>query len=93
MKGLGLAKLKTLIPSFYQESKVLVEVIKKKCDYKSNDYDISQPISMATMEMIGKSALGVTFNAQRNGQNEFVEAIHTVFYVRYLFIQRILFVQ
>lgn len=79
VKDLGVVKLKSLIPSFYHETNVLIEVIQKKCDIKSNDCDISQPINMATMEMIGKSALGVTFNAQLDGHNKFVEALHTVF--------------
>lgn len=81
---MSLAKLKSLIPSFYQESKVLVERLLEKCDPESKDCDISQPISMATMEIIGKTALSVTFNAQQDGRNKFVEAIHTIFYVCHL---------
>lgn len=76
---MGLTKLMSMIPTFYQEAKVLVEVVQKERDIKSNDCNISHPISMATMEMIGKSALGVAFNAQRNGQHKFVEALHTYF--------------
>jgi len=36
---------------------------------------------MATMEMIGKTALGVTFNAQTGGCNQFVEHLQTAMHV------------
>lgn len=84
VKGLGIVKLKSLIPLFYQEAKVLVNISPEKCDVKSKDCDISQPIAMATMEMIWKSVLGVTLYAQRDGRHKFVEALRTVFYVCYL---------
>lgn len=85
IKGLGVSKLKSLIPSLYQEAKVLVERMQEKCEPESGDCDISQPISMATMEMIGKTALGVRFNAQQDGHNKFVKAIDTLFGVCHLY--------
>jgi hypothetical protein len=38
---------------------------------------------MATMEMIGKTALGITFNAQTGGCNQFVEHLQTAMHVCY----------
>lgn len=58
IKCLGTAQLKSLIPSFYREANVLVGILRANRDLKPNDCDISEPISTATMEMIGLAALG-----------------------------------
>ncbi|XP_025192993.1 cytochrome P450 4C1 isoform X5 [Melanaphis sacchari] len=76
-KGFGFTLLKGFIPIFYEEALVLAEILRDNSDSKSKECDISVPISMATMEMIGKTALGVTFNAQKGGKNRFVENLFT----------------
>ncbi|XP_026805956.1 cytochrome P450 4C1-like [Rhopalosiphum maidis] len=80
-KGFSFKLLKAFIPIFYEEALVLAQILRDKSDSTSKECDISGPVSMATMEMIGKTALGVTFNAQKGGSNRFVEnlltAMHT----------------
>jgi len=83
-KGLNFSPTKSFIPIFYQEANVLAKILQEKC-LKSNECNISGPISMATMEMIGKTALGITFNAQTGGCNQFVEHLQTAMHVRFQF--------
>jgi len=80
-KGFSFKLLKEFIPIFYEEALVLAEILGDKSDSKSKECDISVPVSMATMEMIGKTALGVTFNAQKGGCNRFVENLLTAMHV------------
>lgn len=76
--GFTIPVIKSFIPIFYEEANVLNNILQTKCaDSKSNDCDISSPISMATMEMIGKTALGVQFNAQKSKYHRFVENLLT----------------
>jgi len=89
--GLNFSVIKSFVPIFYEEANVLSRILQKKRDLKINDCDISVPISMATMEMIGRTALDVTFNAQNGGRHLFVENLQIVMhvsknYVIYLFI-------
>jgi len=79
--GFNFTIIKSFIPIFYEESKVLNEILKKKYDLKSNECDISVPVSMATMEMIGKTALGVKLNAQNCGRHQFVDNLQTAMHV------------
>nr|QRY28565.1 cytochrome P450 CYP4CH2v2 [Sitobion avenae] len=76
-KGFSFKLLKEFIPIFYEEALVLAEILGDNSDSASKECDISVPVSMATMEMIGKTALGVTFNAQKGGCNRFVENLLT----------------
>lgn len=80
-KGFSFTILKSFIPIFFEEANVLANVLQEKCDLKSNECDVSVPVSMATMEMIGRTALGVTFNAQKGGRNRFVENLQTAMHV------------
>lgn len=80
-KGFSFKLLKAFIPIFYEEALVLAEILRDKSDSTSKECDISGPVSMATMEMIGKTALGVTFNAQKGGSNRFVENLLTAMHV------------
>ncbi|VVC25919.1 Cytochrome P450,Cytochrome P450, E-class, group IV [Cinara cedri] len=75
--GLSFSMIKSFIPIFYEEANVLSEILNKKCDLKSKECDISIPVSMATMEMIGKTALDVTFNAQNNSRHRFIDNLQT----------------
>ncbi|XP_050444345.1 cytochrome P450 4C1-like [Adelges cooleyi] len=50
----------------------------EKREIKSNDCEISCAIDMATMEMIGRTALGVKFNAQKNAKHVFAENLHVI---------------
>ncbi|XP_025192988.1 cytochrome P450 4C1 isoform X3 [Melanaphis sacchari] len=77
IRGFSFSSINSFIPIFYQEANVLAEILQEKCILKSNECNISGPVSMATMEMIGKTALGVTFNAQTGGCNQFVEHLQT----------------
>lgn len=75
--GFNFTIIKSFIPTFYAEAMVLSEMLRKKSDSKSNECDISVPISMATMEMIGRTAMGVKFNAQHGSGHRFVENVLT----------------
>ncbi|VVC29239.1 Hypothetical protein CINCED_3A013937 [Cinara cedri] len=76
--GFSFTIIKSFIPIFYEEANTLNNVLRAKCAISnSNDCDISFPVSMATMEMIGKTALGVKFNAQNGGCHRFVENLQT----------------
>lgn len=79
--GLSFSILKSFIPIFYEEANVLNKILQKKRNLKSNDCDISIPICMATLEMIGKTALDVTFNAQNGDRHLFVENLQTALHV------------
>lgn len=79
--GFNFTIIKSFIPIFYEEASVLKEILQKKCELESDDCDISVPVSMATMEMIGKTAFGVTFNAQNGGHHRFVENLQTAMHV------------
>jgi len=83
IKGFNFTTTKSFIPIFYQEANVLAKILQEKRVLKSNECNISGPVSMATMEMIGKTALGVTFNAQTGGCNQFVEHLQTAMHVCY----------
>lgn len=78
--GFTFSIIKSFIPIFYEETKVLIEVLEKNCDCEKK-CNISVPISLATMEMIGKTALGVKFNAQNGGRHRFVENLQTAMHV------------
>lgn len=73
--GFNFTIIKSFIPIFYAEAMVLSEILRKKSDSISNECDISTPVGMATMEMIGRTALGVKFNAQSGGHHRFVESV------------------
>lgn len=81
--GLSFIMIKSFIPIFYEEARVLSEILKKNCD-SEKECNISVPISLAIMEIIGKTALGVTFNAQKGGRNQFVDNLRTVMLVCYI---------
>lgn len=80
-KGFSFPIIKSFIPIFYEEVNVLEKILHNKRDSVSNECDISVPISMATMEMIGKTALGVQFNAQYYGHHRFIENLQTTMLV------------
>lgn len=82
--GFNFTIIKSFIPIFYEESMVLNKILQTKCN-SSNECDISIPVSMATMEMIGKTAMGVTFNAQNGGHHRFIENLKTAMAVRNFF--------
>lgn len=79
--GFNFTIIKSFIPIFYEEANVLNEILQKQRDLKSSECNISIPVSMATMEMIGKTALGVKFNAQNGGRHRFVENLQTAMHV------------
>lgn len=79
--GFNFTIIKSFLPIFFEESNVLDDILKQKYDLKSKECDISVPVSMATMEMIGKTALGVQFNAQNGGRHRFVENLQTAMLV------------
>jgi len=81
LAGFNFSTIKSFIPIFYKEASILTEILQKKCYSILSECDISIPISMATMDMIGKTALGVHFNAQKGGRNQFVENLHTAMHV------------
>lgn len=90
--GFNFTIIKSFIPIFYEEANVLNNILQKKRDLQSNECNISNPVNMATMEMIGKTALGVTFNAQNDSNHKFVDNLQTTMIVSiYLKYRSILF--
>lgn len=79
--GLSFAMIKSFIPIFYEEANVLSKILYKKCDLKSKECDISIPICMATMEMIGKTAFGIKFNAHNGNRHRFIDNLQTALHV------------
>lgn len=84
-KGFNISILKSFIRVFYEEANVLAEKLIKNSDVVTNECEVSLPVSMATMEMIGKTALGVTFNAQNESRHPFVENLINIMEVCCLF--------
>ncbi|XP_050444378.1 cytochrome P450 4C1-like isoform X3 [Adelges cooleyi] len=76
--GFKFSMLKSFIPIFYEEAKFLSQVLYEKRDSNTNECEISCAIGMATMEMIGRTALGVKFNTQKNAKHEFLENLHFI---------------
>lgn len=71
--GFRFTVIKSFLPIFYEESMTLSEIFQNNSDLKSKECDISVPIAMATLEMIGRTALGIKFNAQTGNRHKFVE--------------------
>lgn len=73
-KGLSHSVItKSFLPIFYDEANVLAEILINKSDPESKECEISLPLNMATMDIIGRSSLGVHFNSQKGGHHPFVE--------------------
>lgn len=85
--GFNFTILKSFIPIFNEEAVVLNTILQKKCELNSDECDISTSVSMATMEMIGKTAFGVTFNAQNGGRHRFIENLNTAMEVSHFLIR------
>lgn len=79
--GFNFTIIKSFISIFNDEAQLLSKVLQGKRDKTTNECEISHPVSMATMEMIGKTALGVNFNAQIGGKHKFVENLQTAMMV------------
>lgn len=86
--GFSFTILKSFIPKFYYEAEVLSDVLQKGRDPNSGNCEISGPISMATMEIIGKTALDVSFNAQNAEGHPFVESLLMAMHVSFVFVFR-----
>ncbi|XP_050542875.1 cytochrome P450 4C1-like isoform X2 [Daktulosphaira vitifoliae] len=71
--GFNYTIMRSFLPVFYEEACVLLKVLHMQCNQNSKGCDISVPISNATMEMIGRNALGIKFNAQNGVKHEFIE--------------------
>ncbi|XP_050431497.1 cytochrome P450 4C1-like [Adelges cooleyi] len=70
--------LKMFVPIFYEEAKFLGDIMYEKREINSNECEISCAIGNVTMEIIGRTALGVKFNAQKNAKHPFVENTHII---------------
>ncbi|XP_050444370.1 cytochrome P450 4c21-like isoform X2 [Adelges cooleyi] len=67
--GFKFSMLKSFVPIFYEEAKFLSQVLYEKQEISTNECEISWAIGMATLEMIGRTALGVKLNAQKNAKH------------------------
>jgi len=79
--GFSYTMLKLFISIFFEEANVLNRILQKNVDSESNDCEISKPVSLATMEIIGRTGLDVKFDAQNGGSHPFVESLHNVMHV------------
>ncbi|XP_050440732.1 cytochrome P450 4V2-like [Adelges cooleyi] len=70
-KWLKYSNLKSLIPDFYEEAKVLEHILSEKLERKSNECDISRAFELASMDTIGRTALGEKFNSQNKANHAF----------------------
>lgn len=85
--GMNNTILKSFIPIFYEETKVLSELLRKYRS-NSNECNIMGPISRAIMDMIGRTALGLSFNTQQDGHHRFVENIKAIINVCFMYLYR-----
>ncbi|XP_050426995.1 cytochrome P450 4C1-like [Adelges cooleyi] len=76
--GFKFSMLKSFVPIFHEEAKFLSQVLYEKRENNTDECEISWAISMATLEMIGRTALDVKFNAQKNTKHVFVENLHVI---------------
>ncbi|XP_050431369.1 cytochrome P450 4C1-like [Adelges cooleyi] len=65
------SNLKSLIPIFYEEFKVLEHILSKKVENKSYECDISRAIELASMDTIGRTAFGEKFDSQKKENHVF----------------------
>ncbi|XP_050545533.1 cytochrome P450 4c21-like isoform X2 [Daktulosphaira vitifoliae] len=70
--GFNFSIIKSFIPIFYEEAMILGNILYKRRNFYTHECEVSKSVSMATMEMIGRTAFGVKFNAQHNSNHEFV---------------------
>lgn len=84
--GFNFTIIKSFIPLFSKQAMVLNKIIQNNRDLKSNECEISKPVGLATMEMIGRTALGIKFNAQKGGRHRFVENLHAAMVVSIIII-------
>lgn len=78
--GFSFKILKSFIPIIYYEAEILNDVLQKN-SASNSDTEISGPFGMATMEIIGKTGLDVTFNAQNGDQHPFVKNVQIAMHV------------
>lgn len=81
--GFSFKTIKSFVPIFCNEAEVLNDILQKSRDLNSENCELSGPISRATMDMIGKTALDFTFNAQKGDHHPFIENLNTVMLVSY----------
>jgi len=79
--GFSYTMLKSFISIFFEEANVLNRILQKNVDSESNDCEISKPVNLATMEIIGRTGLDVKFDAQNGGRHPFVESLINVMHV------------
>ncbi|XP_050436772.1 cytochrome P450 4C1-like isoform X2 [Adelges cooleyi] len=74
-EGLKFSTLKSYMPIFYEEANALGKVLYEQRDQISHECEISKAVSRATMEIIGRTTLGIQFGGQKNSKNHLLENI------------------
>lgn len=57
-----------------RHSKILVKVLEKEL-LNTTGFDIKPYVKMAALDIIGDTAMGYEFNAQKNSEFEYIKAI------------------
>ncbi|XP_050528887.1 cytochrome P450 4C1-like isoform X2 [Daktulosphaira vitifoliae] len=78
VKGMSILNVKQFIPIFYEEAKILGEVMFQKRDSHTHECDICEPVSNATMDTFGRTTMGENFNSQKNNHHLFIENIDII---------------
>ena len=60
---------------FVKQAEVFVQKLKSYAD-NATHFDVQIPVSLATLDIICETAMGVTVNAQQNADSEYVNAIN-----------------
>ncbi|XP_050440094.1 cytochrome P450 4C1-like [Adelges cooleyi] len=65
------SNLKSLITLFYEESRILEQILSEKSKRKSMELEISHFFELASIDTIGRTALGEEFNSQNKENHDF----------------------
>ncbi|XP_050434186.1 cytochrome P450 4C1-like isoform X1 [Adelges cooleyi] len=65
------SNLKSMITSFYDESKILAHILSEKCEGKPIELEIGRFFDLASMDSIGRTALGEEFDSKNKENHVF----------------------
>ncbi|XP_050434177.1 cytochrome P450 4C1-like [Adelges cooleyi] len=72
------SNLKSMITSFYDESKILAHILSEKSKGKPFELEIGRLFDLASMDTIGRTALGEEFNSQNKENHDFQKSYERI---------------
>lgn len=79
------SNLKSMITSFYDESKILAHILSEKCEGKPIELEIGRFFDLASMDSIGRTALGEEFDSQNKENHVFRNSYERLAKVNFFF--------